>query len=193
MRGIHWLSLAVLMLGIVAGARYFLAREEAVALRSEREFLAQESKRVSGLRAEHERLVASSIPEPELQRLRSDRAALVRLRAELSQLEQNAERKGRLLETLKAGPLPALVLNVGISKDGALSLDGEPTEEEAMRQLFAQLARKSERVELRLRFDPSETPMASIKERVEGIARWQKESGLRMSLHINRNDAGVAK
>jgi hypothetical protein len=193
MRGIHWLSLGLLTLGIAAGARYLLERERAGGLRAEIEFLRQETRRASELRAEHERLLSARVSDAELLRLRDDRAALMRLRAEINQLEQTAERRARMLELVKAAQVPPIVLKLGLAKDGALLLDGDPASEEGIRQVFTQLAKRAERVEIRLRFDHREVPGPLFKQRIEEIARWQKESGLRPTLRFDQAEPGPAK
>jgi hypothetical protein len=187
MRGLHWISLAILALAIGAVARFFLARQETAALQSEITLLRDENRQLAELRAEHERLVATKISDSELERLRSDRAALGRLRAEINQLEETAERKTRAALEPERDQLRPLVLNVAMGTDGGLLLDGAPADPEAMRQLLAGLARRSERVEIRLRADPAERRTDLIKSTIDGLVKISKEVGLKVTLRFDNS------
>jgi hypothetical protein len=81
--------------------------------------------------------------------------------------------------------LPALVLKLAIAGDGGLLLDGVPAPDEGVRQLFAQLARRSERVEIRFQVDAN-TRTDPMEEKVNGIVRWAREARLAMSFHVER-------
>src|SRR5687768_15489021 len=120
MRTLHWLSLAVLALAIALIARYLLARQESGALRTEITLLGHENRQLVDLRKEHDRLLSARVSDAELERLRGDRAALARLRAEINKLEEVAERKARAVREPAVEQLPALVLNVGLASDGGL-------------------------------------------------------------------------
>lgn len=95
MTAMRWISTASFAGAIVAGAAWWLQRETTAALRSEIALLHEEQRTLAGLRAEHERLLASQVPEAELARLRSDHAALLRLRGEIEQLQARAGQSGR--------------------------------------------------------------------------------------------------
>jgi hypothetical protein len=187
----RWISFAILVVAIAAFARYLLARQESTALRSEIALLQQEKDRVGQLRAEHERLRATKISDAELERLRSDRAALGRLRAEITTLNESAERKASRAQEAGSRPLPPLVLNLAMGSDGGWLLDGIPADQNAMRQLFTDLARRSEQVEIRLRLEPNEKRLDLLKQTIEGIMRMGKEVGLRLTLRFEK--AGEAR
>ena len=187
MRTLHWLSLAVLALAIALIARYLLARQESAALRAEITLLRHENRQIADLRKEHERLLSAGVSYAELERLRGDRAALARLRAEINKLEEVAERKARAVREPAVEQLPALVLNVGLAIDGGLLLDGTPADQAALRQLLTTFARRSERVDIRVRVGADEIRMNLVKEMMEGIARLGKELGLRMTLRFEKS------
>jgi hypothetical protein len=65
-------------------------RAEVALLREERSELAQ-------VRAENLRLLAEQPPSAEIERLRADRAAILRLRGEIETLKAAAESRGRSL------------------------------------------------------------------------------------------------
>ncbi|MGH7946259.1 MAG: hypothetical protein ACREH8_18730 [Opitutaceae bacterium] len=191
MRTLQWLSVAIPALAIAAFARFLLQRQEAATLQTEIALLQQENRGLAELRAQHARLIASKISDPELERLRSDRAALGRLRAEINKLEESADRKARAAREPVAEPVPALVLNLGIGEDGGILLDGIPADQNALRQLLSACARQSERVDIRLRVDPNETRMAVVKTTMESVSALGKELGLRMSLRFEKASAEV--
>ena len=185
MRSLHWISIALLGFAIASGAWFLLRRHESIALRAEIASLQQQNRRLADLRVEHQRLLAAKISDPELARLRNDHAALQRLRAEIDQLNESADRKARAVE---AGPekQAPLLLKLEMARDGGLSLDGAPTDDEGLRQLFTRLAERSEKVDLRLRFDPSSVDLASMKKTIEGLVKMSKDARLRMSLQIEK-------
>ena len=186
MRALHWLSLALLGFAIASGAWYLLRRHESTALHAEIASLEQENRRLADLRAGHERLLATKVSDSELERLRNDRAALQRLRTEINLLNESADRKARAVQEPAPEKQPALLLKLEMARDGGLSLDGAPTDDEGLRQLFTQLAQRSEKVDLRLRFDPSSIDLASMKKTIEGIVKMSKEAGLHMSFRIEK-------
>lgn len=185
MRALHWVSLAVLAFAIALFARYLLQRQESDALRIEIASLEHESRRLDELRAEHERLLATKVSDSELERLRADRAALQRLRTEINQLNESADRKARALQEPAPEKQPALVLKLAIASDGGLLLDGVPAHDEGVRQLFAQLAQRSERVDIRFQVDAN-TRIDPMEEKLNGIVRWAREAKLAMSFRVER-------
>jgi hypothetical protein len=193
MRALHWISLALLGFAIVSGAWHLLRRQESAALRAEIASLEQENRRLADLRAEHERLLAGKVSDSDLERLRNDRAALQRLRAEINQLNESADRKARALREPAADKLPALVLKLALANDGGLLFDGEPAHDLAIRELFAQLARKSERVDIRFQVDANDTRSDLLKEKLNEIARWAKDARLGMSFRLERTGTGTAQ
>jgi len=60
-------------------------------LRAELEVQRDRQTEVRGLRAEHERLRAQQVPAAELERLRADRAAIARLRGEMTAVQTRTE------------------------------------------------------------------------------------------------------
>ena len=187
MRSLRWLSAAVLAIAIVAAARFLLQRQESAALRSEIALLEHENRQLASLRTERDRLLTQKIPGAELERLRNDRAALARLRAEINKLEESAERKARALQEPVVERVPALVLNFGLASDGGLLLDGVPADQNAVRQLLTGFAQRSERVEIRLRVDPTENRMELLKTTFESLGRLGKELGLKMTLRFDKS------
>jgi small-conductance mechanosensitive channel len=185
MRARRWISFAIMVVAVAAFARYLLARQESAALRAEIALLQQENDQVARLRAEHERLRAAKISDAELERLRSDRAALARLRAEINALEESAERKASRAQGETAPKaLPPLVLNLAMAGDGGWLIDGSPADQNALRQLLTDFARRSEQVVVRLHLDANEKRTELIKQTVEGIVQLGKEVGVKFTLRI---------
>ena len=186
MRSWKWLSLAVFALGIAVIARYLLQRQESAALRAEISLLQHENRQVAELRAEHERLLAAKIPDGELERLRNDRAALNRLRAEITKLEESAERKSRALKEPVPDQRSGLVLKLELASDGGLLVDGTAMDQTSLRQRLAEMATLSVPVEIRLRLDPSEKRTDLLKTTIEGLVRLSREVGLKMSMRFDK-------
>lgn len=90
---------AFLLVAVVATVGYFLRRQETAVLATEIAVLRDQSRELAQLRAEHARLTATQIPTAELERLRNDRAAIVRLRSEIELLKDRAEKMARANET----------------------------------------------------------------------------------------------
>lgn len=88
------LSGLLMVLALVAGAMWWLRREEASALHSEMALLRDEQREFEKLQSENRNLRASQIAPADLERLRADRAAIDRLRAELEKLRASVERAG---------------------------------------------------------------------------------------------------
>lgn len=86
------LGFVVTLLALVAasGAVYALQRERTVQLRAELVQAQSNAVELSRLQAENQRLRQKQISPAELVRLREDRAAVVRLRAELDALQKSA-------------------------------------------------------------------------------------------------------
>ena len=77
-------------MAIAMAAGLLLQRQSGAALRAELEMLKEESRERTRLRDENARLVSQQIPAAELERLRADHAALVRLRGEIEELKSRA-------------------------------------------------------------------------------------------------------
>ena len=182
MRPLHWLSLGMLAVAIAVAARYFLQRQETAALRTEIAILKQENGQLAELRAENSRLVANKISDPELARLRNDRAALTRLRAEIDKLEETADRKARAMQQPPGQTSVGTVLNVAVASNGTLTLNGAAADQAGLREMLTGFAARSEPVDIRVQVVPKDTPMSVIKETMDGIAKVAREVGLRMSL-----------
>ena len=151
MSGARWISLGLVVLGAVAFAALLLQRQEAAALRREIGLLREEGRQLASMRAEHERLRTEKISDAELERLRGDRAALVRLRSEIETMRTRAEKMAAAQQEKAPQPPPALVLNVAIAPDGGLSLDGGPIDLNTLRQRLAPFAGTNDHVAFRLR------------------------------------------
>lgn len=182
MRPLHWLSLGILAVALGVAARYFLLRQETAALRAEITFLRQENGQLAELRSENSRLLANQISDTELVRLRNDRAALTRLRAEINKLEESADRKTRAVQQAAQRTSPGTVLNVALASNGALLLNGTAADQAALRQTLTGFAARSEPVDIRVQIVAGDTPLSVVKETMEGIAKVGREVGLRMSL-----------
>lgn len=89
----RWISLGLLLVGGAALAAWRVQRRETEALRAEIGLRRGTSQALAEARAENERWRAAQPPATELERLRADRAALVRMRAEIATLEESAARK----------------------------------------------------------------------------------------------------
>jgi hypothetical protein len=186
MRSLRWIVAGLVVVGVVAFVRYLIERQETAALRSEIAILQQERERVARLRAEHERLVAGKVSDAELQRLRSDREALNRLRNEINSLETNAEQRAKSVQESPPDALPALVLKRRIGTDGRMLLDDVPADLEAIRKLFAAFAARSERVDVRFQYHPTETRMDLLKQSIESISKIGKDLKLRFTVTMDR-------
>jgi len=182
MRALHWLSLGILTVAIVIGARYLLQRQEAAALRAEISALEQENGQLGELRAENSRLLAKKISDTELERLRNDRAALTRLRAEIEKLERTADRKAKAMQQPTERASAGTLLKVALASNGTLLLNGAAADQAALREVLTGFAARSESVDIRVQIVAGDTPLSVVKETVEGIAKVAREVGLRMSL-----------
>ncbi|MEO6876592.1 MAG: hypothetical protein ABI222_17390 [Opitutaceae bacterium] len=80
---ITWPQITLALLAVMTGAGLALQWQFNEELRSEIALLRGENQKVSQLRREHERLVTGQIPPATLERMRSDHAAVERLRAEV--------------------------------------------------------------------------------------------------------------
>lgn len=186
MRSLRWISVGLVVVGVVAFVRYLIERQESAALRSEIAILQQEQDHAARLRAEHERLVAGKVSDAELQRLRSDRAALNRLRNEINALETNAEQRAKAVQKSQPDALPALVLKMRIGTDGSMLLDGVPADLDAIRQLFTAFSARSERVDVRFQYHPTETRMDLLKQTIESVAKIGKDLKLPFTVTMDR-------
>jgi hypothetical protein len=184
MRALHWWSLAVLLLAFAAFARYGLERQDSAAVRAEIALLEHENRQIAELRAEHERLLAAKVPDAEVERLRNDRAALVRLRAEIRKLEESAERKSLALQTPSAGQIPTRILSLETAYDGSLSLNGAPADDTSVRHILEEYAKRAELVEIRIRAHPKTTKIDLLKAILEEIKRVANELGVRTTVRI---------
>jgi hypothetical protein len=83
---------ALLAMVVVGAVVLALQRQETVVLRSEIALLRDQERELAQAQAENARLKAQQISAVELERLRADHTALVRLRAEIEALQQRAPR-----------------------------------------------------------------------------------------------------
>ena len=132
----------------------------------------------------------------ELERLRADRAAVVRLRGELEKTKDNLQARERALadkakpenSALPSGPTHTVLIGVGV--DGNLSINESPVDLVAIRQQLVGLPLGSQ-FELRLRMPKPErgVPLENVKRTVEAIStagkEIAKERGLKMSLRLD--------
>lgn len=93
-----WTQITVGLLAVIIGGGLALQWQVNDSLRSEIALLRRENQQVSQLRLEHERLVAAQVPPAMLESLRSDHAAVERLRGEVELMRQRVlelEQPGR--------------------------------------------------------------------------------------------------
>ena len=187
MSAARWLSAGLLVFAVVAGTGLWLQHETSAALRGEIRLLQDERKTLERLRAENQRLAAAQVPDAELARLRSDRAALMRLRDEIERMKNRAEQMGSAQQSAnapaKAEPqaAPALTLHLAVQQNGNLKLDGTPADlNYEIRQRLAGLRRGDF---VKVRFDAPDAPyLGFMKQRVNELMALAKELGLRMEI-----------
>ena len=97
MSSLRWLSALLLALALAAGAAIWLQRQAAAQLRDEIVFLREQNRELARLRAENQRLAAALPPAAELEALRADHAAVVRLRGEIEKTKVNVQARERAL------------------------------------------------------------------------------------------------
>jgi uncharacterized protein HemX len=89
----RWLAALLVIVALGLGAAGLVQRRETEALRAEVALLQAGARERARIEAEHRRLLAAQPPPAEIERLRNDRAALLRLQAEIEALKAKAERK----------------------------------------------------------------------------------------------------
>ena len=201
MSPLRWLSALLLALAVVAGAAFWLQRQEAADLREELARLREENRELARLRGENLRLEAALPSSVKLEDLRADRAAVVRLRGEIEKTTDNLQAREWALATVApatppapttpvAQVPPALVVNISMSGDGSLTSNGQTFEPTALRQQLSTLPRGST-FEIRLRPKPDvNVPFDKVKQSLGAIAEHAQQSakdfGLKMSLRIEQ-------
>ena len=85
----------LLIVALGAGVTWWLQAQEAAALRAEVALLRDERSELARVRAENLRLTTEQPPAAEIERLRADRAATLRLRTEIEALKAAAETRAR--------------------------------------------------------------------------------------------------
>ena len=185
MRSLRWISLGLAIVGVVAFVRYLIERQESAALRSEIAILQHEQGRVARLRAENERLVAGTISDAELQRLRADRAALNRLRNEIDLLQTNAEQRAKALQEPAMAKAAAQRLILSVASDGTLALNDARVDQSSLRPQLAKLIGKSEWVEVWLQVAAANTSRDVVKSTMDAISELGKELGVKMSFRLD--------
>jgi hypothetical protein len=98
MSALRWLSALMFALAVVAGAALLLQRQAAAQLRDEIALLRDENRELGRLRAEHQRLVAAQPTAAQLDAIRADHAAVVRLRSEIEALKARTDETARAVE-----------------------------------------------------------------------------------------------
>lgn len=91
--GGRWLAALLVIAALGIGAAGLVQRRETEALRAEVALLQGTARERARLEVEHRRLLAAQPPPAEVERLRHDRAALLRLQAEIDALKAKADRK----------------------------------------------------------------------------------------------------
>jgi hypothetical protein len=193
---VRWVLLV--LLGIVAMAGVFLQREKTEVLRTEFALAREESRDLAALRAEHERLKSAQVSPVELERLRADRAAILRLRAELESLRARTEQKARLASGAKgsgatelARESVELVLEPGV--DGGFAVDGVALDLATLRARLTPLAGTGQTVQFAIvsRGVPNPARAEELNTLLRNVSALAKELGLRLKFRLV--DAQMAK
>lgn len=103
MNPMRWLTGIFGALAVLAGAAWWLQTQEAEVLRGEIAMLREERGEWMKLQEENRRLAAQATPADEVARLRADRAAIGRLRAEIETLRATTEVSAQRVEAGKRG------------------------------------------------------------------------------------------
>lgn len=103
MNPMRWLTGIFGALAVLAGAAWWLQTQEAEVLRGEIAMLREERGEWMKLQEENRRLAAQAAPADEVARLRADRAAIGRLRAEIETLRATTEAAAQRVEAGKRG------------------------------------------------------------------------------------------
>lgn len=185
MRSLRWISVGLVVVGVVAFVRYLIERQESAALRLEIAILQTEQEHAVRLRAEHKRLVAGKLSDAELQRLRNDRAALNRLRNEINALETNAEQRAKAIQEPARAKTATQRLILSVANDGALVLNDTPVDQNSLRPHLAKLVGKTEWVEVWLRVSGTNTSRDVIKSTMDAISDLGKELGIKVSFRLD--------
>lgn len=186
MQARHWIALGLLAASVAGFAGLLIEHQETKALRSQIEILQQENQRAGQLRAERDRLVAGKVSDAELQRLRGDRAALIRLRNEITALEANADRMAKAMEEPATKKAAAHLVKLSLAGNGGLLLEGAPIDQGALRQHLEKFVGKPEHVEISLQLASVGTSTDAIKSAVEGVVKLSKELGLKFSMRFEK-------
>lgn len=156
---------------------------------------------VEVLRNDHQRLRAAQISETELDGLRSDRAAVQRLREEVKTLRLSVEAREQALadETARrkiprpARPVPDLVVRMEWSPEAGILLDGKPVTDSDLRTRVAPLS-AGRMFEIRV---PQPKPgdrdaVRVFGERVKALSNTArdvaKQQGLKLSIRFEKTD-----
>lgn len=91
MKAAQWFALALLAFSLVVGSGFLLQRQTTSALRSELALSRAEHRELGQLQKENQKLKAAQVPAGELERLRADHAAIMRLRNEIEAMKARAE------------------------------------------------------------------------------------------------------
>lgn len=155
-----------------------------------------ESREAERLRNENRRLKEKQIAPSELEALRADHEAVVRLRGEVDVLQRSAENRKQVLATAEprfpqrmqpASSPPAASLTMMAGSGGKISLEGAPMDATWLKQRLSILPRGSS-FEIRLQVPKMETPeegaalKAGIDPAIKMMAELAKELGLSMSV-----------
>jgi hypothetical protein len=191
------LTTALLAIAAGTGAAWWWQAQRAAVWRVELAQLQEERAEARQLQQQHARLAAAQVSEADRANLDTDRAAVVRLRAEIDELKRNLEARERALAEESARRLvppppvraPDVVLRFSAGANGGLALEGNPIDVEGLRTRLAALP-AGVLFEIRVR-----QPKGASKEETEvfrqstealsTLARdIAKERGLKMSFAI---------
>lgn len=186
MKSRHLISAGFLVLAAVATAGWWVQRQHTAVLRDDVARIRQQNSRIGSVQAEHERLVRERVPVWELQRLRSDHAALGWLQVEVDALKAAVSSRERSAAQAATSPNvpavvvpPALIVNLAITQDGTVLVDGDRSDLALLEQRMAALVRGSS-VAVRISGDPAHVD--TVRQTTRRLMAVAKEHGLRIEM-----------
>jgi hypothetical protein len=197
MRSVKWPFAALALLAFVVGGALALRHQRAELLRTQIALARDEQRELAALRAENRRLAAQQVSAEELERLRADRMAVLRLRTEVDALRARTEQMERSLSATAQAPSatpqataaqsesapPALALTIGVGADGQLSWEERAFDLDALRRRLASL-RRGDAVAIGLQMPESGklTRTDELKANIDRLMNLAREFGLRMEV-----------
>lgn len=186
-QGVRWLTITLGVVAFAGAGGWWFQRETTAALRSEVALLREQQREFAVLQVERDRLRGAQPAAAELERLRGDRSALLRLKAEIDELKLRAERLAKAgTDADRPNPAPATAhaFNITVAADGKLAMAGETIELRALQQTFATLTR-GESVDIRLAVGEG-AKREALMESIKVITALANERGLKPNFSLDR-------